>query len=43
MKIAGIGDVWISGEGIKRGFSAFAKRGDVIETVEWQCGSYDAL
>ena len=43
MKIAGIGDVWISGEDIKRGFAAFAERGDTIETVEWQCGSYDAL
>ena len=42
MKIAGIGDVWISGEDIKRGFAAFAERGDTIETVEWQCGSYDA-
>ena len=43
MKIVGIGDVWISEEDIKRGFAAFAERGDVIETVEWHCDSYDTL
>lgn len=43
MKLLGIGDLFVPGEYVAKGFAPLEKRGVVVETIEWDVGDFDAL
>ena len=43
MKIAGIGDLLIPEQYIKKGFAQFEEEGHQVETVQWELKDYEEL